>query len=157
MAIQTNLFFTTRDQVFTVTVYGLRPLTRHYCFFERKLVPTSQIKPLNGNIGESIITDENGSATFDFYYQSGASLAATSVAEAQRFAASIAGTKELVVTNLGSSSIDVGYENLSDSFFTTQIQISVFIPSDNEFETIKVPYQPPPPVNTGVAYEPQGW
>jgi hypothetical protein len=151
MAIQTNLFFTTRDQVFTVTVYGLRPLTRHYCFFERKLVPTTQIKPLNGNLGESIITDENGSVTFDFYYQSGASLAATTVAEAQRFAASIAG--------IGSSTLDAGYENTSDSFFTTQIQISVFIPSDNEFETINKPYVPPPPPPiTDAGYDqPQGW
>jgi len=146
MATETNLFFTIRDQVFRINVYGLRPSTTHHCYFERKLVPASQIKPLNKNLAEAIVTDLNGAATFDFFYQSGASDAATTIAEAQRFAASIAGVKEIVVVNNSSPSLDVGYEVTSDSFFATQIQVSVFIPSENEFETIVKPYIPPPPV-----------
>lgn len=143
MATETNLYFTVRDQVFTVSLNSLRPLTTHYCYFERNLVPSSQIKPLNGNLGDPIITDNDGKVTFDFYYQSGASTAATTVAEGQRIAASIAGTKELSVVNQSQSSLGVGFEETSDSFFTTQLQISVYIPPENEYQIINKPYQAP--------------
>ena len=143
MATETNLYFTVRDQVFTVTLYGLRPSTTHYCYFERNLVPSSQIKPLNGNLGDPIATDSDGKVTFDFYYQSGASTAATSIAEGQRIAASIAGTKELCVVNQSQSSLGNGFEETSDSFFTTQLQISVYIPPENEYQIINKPYQAP--------------
>jgi len=161
MATETNLYFTVRDQVFTVTLYGMRPLTTHYCYFERNLVPSTQIKPLNGNLGDPIVTDSDGKVTFDFYYQSGASTAATTVAEGQRIAASIAGTKELSVVNQSQSSLGVGFEETSDSFFTTQLQISVYIPPENEYQIINKPYQAPvevantPVVDTG--YQVSTW
>lgn len=143
MSTETNLYFTVRDQMFTVVVYGLRPLTTHYCYFERKLVSSNQIKPLNKNLGDPIITDVDGKATFDFYYQSGASSVATSVAEGQRFAASIAGTKELILTNVSVSSLGVGFEETADSFFVTQLQISVYLPQESEYQVINKPYAPP--------------
>lgn len=143
MSTETNLYFTVRDQVFTVVIYGLRPLTTHYCYFERNLVPAAQIKPLNKNLGDPIVTDEDGKVTFDFYYQSGASSAATSVAEGQRFAASIAGTKELTVTNLSVASLGLGFEETADSFFVTQLQISVYLPQESEYQVINKPYSPP--------------
>ncbi len=143
MATETNLYFTVRDQVFTVSLNSLRPSTTHYCYFERNLVPSSQIKPLNGNLGDPIVTDNDGKVTFDFYYQSGASTAATTIAEGQRIAASIAGTKELSVVNQSQSSLGVGFEETSDSFFTTQLQISVYIPPENEYQIINKPYQAP--------------
>ena len=150
MSTETNLYFTVRDQVFTVVIHVLRPLTTHYCYFERKLVSATQIKPLNKNLGDPIITDVDGKVTFDFYYQSGVSGAATSVAEGQRFAASIAGTKELTVLNQSTSSLGVGFEETADSFFTTQLQISVYLPPESEYQVINKPYAPPQE-----QYEPQ--
>lgn len=143
MSTETKLYFTVRDQVFTVTLYGLRPSTTHYCYFERNLVSASQIKPLNGNLGDPIVTDVDGKATFDFYYQSGASTAATSIAEGQRLAASIAGTKELCVVNQSQASLGIGFEETSDSFFSTQLQISVYLPPENEYQIVNKPYQAP--------------
>ena len=143
MSTETNLYFTTRDRVFTITVYGLRPSTIHYCYFERQLVPSSQIKPYGKNLGDNIVSDQSGQVVFDFYYQSGASTAATSIAEGQRLAASLAGVKELVVINQNTSSLSNDYEQTADSFFSTQIQISVFIPTEQEYEVITKPYVAP--------------
>jgi len=143
MTTETNLFFTVRDQVFTVTIFGLRPSTTHYCYFERNLVSSSQIKPQNGDLGDPIITDSDGKVVFDFYFKSGASNAATTIAEGQRFAASIAGIKELVVTNQNVTSLALGFEESVDSFFTSQIQVSVYIPPESGYQTINKPYAPP--------------
>ena len=71
MSTQETIYFTTRDQIFTVELYGLKPLTTHYCYFERNVVSASNIKPQNGKLGDPIITNANGAVTFDFYYKSG--------------------------------------------------------------------------------------
>lgn len=127
------IFFTVRDQVFNVTVNGLKPRTVHNCYFERNKVNSNQIKPKNGQLGEPIITDENGAATFDFYYKSGLGDQATELNAAQREAANIGGIKELIVTDSTSASLAVGYEDVATSIFVGNITISVHIPPESEW------------------------
>ena len=134
------IFFTVRDQVFTITVYGLKPSTVHNCYFERNKVNSSKIKPKNGQLGNALITDANGSATFDFYYDSGLGTEATDLNQAQQRAANLAGVKELIVTDSALTSLSVGYEQTASSIFVGQITISVYVPPENEWT---------PPVATG--------
>jgi hypothetical protein len=127
------IFFTVRNQVFTVTVYGLKPSTVHNCYYERNKVDSNKIKPKNGQLGHPIITDINGSATFDFYYESGLGAEATELNQAQQQAANLAGVKELIVTDSALASLPVGYETEASSIFVGQINVSVYIPPESEW------------------------
>lgn len=127
------IFFTVRDQVFNITVYGLKPSTVHSCYYERNKVDSNKIKPKNGQLGNPIITDSNGSATFDFYYESGLGTEATELNQAQQRAANLAGVKELIVTDSALTSLPVGYEDTASSIFTGQITVSVYIPPESEW------------------------
>lgn len=128
-----SIYFTVRDQVFNITVNGLKPNTVHNCYFERKLVDISKIKPKNGQLGNTLITDQNGSVTFDYYYESGVGTQATQLNSAQQTAANLAGVKEIIVTDSTSPSLDVGYEDTASSIFNGRINISVYIPPESEW------------------------
>lgn len=128
------VFFTVRDQVFNITVYGLKPRTVHSCYFERNKVNSNQIKPKNGQLGDSITTDENGAATFDFYYKSGLGDQATELNVAQQEVANLGGIKEIIVTDSTSASLTTGYENTATSIFIGSIVISVHIPPESEWQ-----------------------
>lgn len=128
-----SIFFTVRDQVFTITVHGLKPSTVHNCYFERNKVDSSKIKPKNGQLGNALVTDQNGSATFDFYYDSGLGTEATELNQAQQRAANLAGVKELIVTDSALASLPVGYEQTASSIFVGQVTISAYIPPENEW------------------------
>ena len=143
----TNLFFTVRDQTFRLVVNGLRPLTIHRFYVERQLMSLSLTKPLAGNLGDELKTDENGQLTFDYFYQSGASTSATSVAAAQRLASSLAGTKEVVLINQSIPALGYGFEETADSFFKSVIQVSVYIPPESDFNVIKKIVEPPQVIN----------
>ena len=127
------LFFTVRDQVFNVKVFGLKPSTYHTCYFERNKVVSSKIKPSNGKLGDPIFTDENGSATFDFYYESGLGDQATDINSAQKQAANIGGKKELILTNSTLESLPLDYEETASSVFNGSIDISVYISPESEW------------------------
>lgn len=127
------IFFTVRDQVFNVVVYGLKPSTVHNCYFERNKVAANKIKPKNGQLGNQLITDENGSVSFDFYYESGLGTEATELNQAQQRAANLAGVKELIVTDSTTATLPIGYEETAGSIFVTQINISVYIPPESEW------------------------
>lgn len=133
------IIFTVRDQVFNVAVYGLKPQTVHNCYFERNKVNSNQIKPRNGQLGDPILTDGNGTAFFDFYYKSGLGDQATDVNAAQQQAANLAGVKELIVTDSTAASLAIGYEDTASSVFVARITISVYIPPESEW---KPPIQP---------------
>jgi hypothetical protein len=128
-----SIFFTVRDQVFNITVYGLKPSTVHNCYFERNKVDSSKIKPKNGQLGNTLITDENGSVNFDFYYESGIGTEATELNQAQQQAANLAGVKELIVTDSALTTLPIGYEQTASSVFIGQITISVYIPPESEW------------------------
>ena len=129
-----KIFFTTRDQVFTITVYGLKPLTTHYCYFERNLVAANSIKPKNGKLGNPIVTDSDGSATFDFYYSSGVTEVGTDISSAQKIAAAIAGVKELVVVDYSQSTLSADFLTSSQSVFVGNITISVYIVPESQYQ-----------------------
>jgi len=129
------IFFTVRDQIFNITVYGLKPLTVHTCYFERNKVDANKLKPKNGQLGNQLITDANGSLTFDFYYSSGLGDEATELNQAQKQAANIAGLKELIVTDTSVASLPANYEDTASSLFVGQINVSVYIPPESEWTT----------------------
>lgn len=133
-----TVFFIVRDQVFTVTVYGLRPLTTHHFYFERNKIPLSQIKPLNGKLGDPIVADENGKVVFDFYYTSGVSMAASSIAEVQEKVANLGGIKELVVIDVDTETLSNTFEDTVSSLFKSSIALSVYVPPESEFVRLPV-------------------
>ena len=94
--------YMTKQGVFDITVNGLIPSTLHYLFFERDRVSTNNFKPVNGKIGDPIYTDQNGQASFTFYYNS-PFIAASSEDIYAEYAQRIGGDKQLVLASSPSS------------------------------------------------------
>lgn len=136
LATRTNprLFFTTREQTFRIKGTGLMPLTVHYLYVERKRVDSTNIKVVGGKLGNSIITDINGMVEFDYYYNSGISSAATSEEEAKKTANLLAGTKEIVLSNIEATALPTDFRLSSTSYMQTEIYVSVYIPPSAEYE-----------------------
>lgn len=132
-----RIYFSSRDQVFTITVKGLQPITYHNFYFERQRVANTQIKPAGGKLGDLIQTDESGQATFDFYYSSGLSSDATPLEQAQQKANSLSGNKEIVLTTYTGSTLPDNFKDLSQSYTVGHIIISVYIPPESSFTVVQ--------------------
>lgn len=61
-----------RDRVVPFQFTGLLPLTKHYLYVDTERVSSSAIKPYGAMLGDPLITDENGTLVFDYYYVTGA-------------------------------------------------------------------------------------
>lgn len=136
LSIRTNprIFFTTREQTFRIKGTGLMPLTVHYLYVERKRVNANDIKVVGSKLGNSIISDINGMVEFDYYYNSGISSAATSEEEAKKTANLLAGTKEIVLSNIEATALPSDFRLSSTSYMQTEIYVSVYIPPQAEFQ-----------------------
>lgn len=149
--INPTVMFISRDQAFDFIVSGLLPLTTHYFYFERQQQSTNLIKPLGGKIGDPIITDANGQATFTYYFASSITTEKTSLDTAQKLAENVVGIKEAVLTTTNVPTLADDYRSTSLSFFATNISINVYMPPTSEFsellqeENILIKYVAPPP------------
>ena len=123
----TYVNFITRDQVFNMSITGLMPHTVHYLYVETKLQPASVCKPYGKKLGDPIITDENGQVQFDYYYSSGLAAGDTLLSTAQQQAASIAGTKSLVVGNQSVATLPTDYLKTFLSSATSFIVVTVTV------------------------------
>ncbi len=109
--------FLAKQEAFTVDARGLLPSTLHYVFFENKRVANTDIKPLNGKIGDLLFTDENGKVSFVFYYRSEIQSLVSEEAYAETMLR-IGGDKELVVASSNGSTTELPdfYENIFPSY-----------------------------------------
>ncbi len=128
-----TVFFIVRDQMFTVAINGLKPLTPHFCYFERNLIDASKLKPKNGKLGDSLVTDADGKLVFDYYYDSGVSDLGTLLSVVQQKVASLGGLKEIIVAEVNTPSLAEGFEEESRSVYKGNVTISVYIPPESEF------------------------
>lgn len=117
--------YLTRDQVFRIDLNGLMPLTYHYVYFEGQLVPSSNLKPIGGNIGDAIKTDENGMVSFDYYNNAGTVLDTTPYEQAQKLAGAFASTKQIVVANRSSATLAADFRDTYLSYAVTTINVSI--------------------------------
>lgn len=132
-----RIFFTTREQVFRVTGTGLMPLTVHYFYFERRKVAAAKLKMVGGKTGDMLITDENGRISFDYYYDSGVTAAATTEEEAERITNLIAGPKNVVLSNIDATSLPTNFKQSSTSYMEARIHVSVFVPPASQYTQIQ--------------------
>ena len=111
-----------KQEAFTINIYGLMPLTRHYVFFEGVKVPASKIKPRNNALGADVYTDINGQAEFVFYYQSDV-IASTSSERYIEIGQRIGGDKEIVVASTpeGVGELSATFRSLYSSYGTSTI------------------------------------
>lgn len=130
-----KVVFIAAPQKFTITVRGLLPTTVHYPYFDRKKISSSDIKPVYGKLGDSLVSDANGQLTFEYYYDSGLPASASTYAYFQELRASVAGNKQLVVTNIDQSSLPDNYNDTSLSYAETTIGIEIYDASQSEFNT----------------------
>ena len=63
-----KVVFQAQANKFTMTCAGLRPLTRHWFYFDRQ-ASSANCQPRGGVLGAPLITDANGQITFDFFYR----------------------------------------------------------------------------------------
>lgn len=136
--------YVTRDQVFTMTLSGLMPLTVHYVYMDNNLIASSKIKPQGGNIGDTLKTDQNGQVTFNFYYSGGLMSDSTPWAESEKIQANLAASKKIVVANKSTTTLDIDYTSTYLSYASITIKVDVatsttFIPTAAIYQTVEVP------------------
>lgn len=130
-----KIIFVAREQTFRFNLSGLMPQTVHYFYFERQRVSSTKLKPSGGKLGDALLSDADGKLVFDYFYDSGIT-PESSVERAQQQAALLAGTKEVVLTNINSSTITEGFQATSLSYYRSHIRINVYIPPESEFTKI---------------------
>jgi len=136
--------YVTRDQVFTMTLSGLMPLTVHYVYMDNNLIASSSIKPEGGRLSDVLKTDLNGQVTFDFYYTGGLLADSTPWAESEKIQASLAASKRIVIASKSISTLDVDYTSTYLSYATIAIKVDVatqtsFIPTAAVYNYVEVP------------------
>lgn len=122
----TTYTFLAREQTFRVTLAGLMPLTPHYVYLERQLLPALNVKPLGKALGDTLVTDLNGQVTFDLYYAAEIKTnVATTYEEFQKTQSLIAGIKEVVVANKSASTLPANFKDTYFSYAASSITVSV--------------------------------
>jgi len=118
--------YVVREQTFRIDINGLRPSTPHYMYYERVLVDSSKLKPVGGSLGDSLTTNANGVLSFDFFFTAEVPQGTSSTEINQYLASTMAGTKEVVVTNINQANLPSDYATVSSSYFAGVIGVSVY-------------------------------
>ena len=124
--------FTARSQKFAINVRGLKPNTQHYLYFNRELVPSTDTAPFNdalgvaGVRGDPLITNRDGWVDFDAYWNSGENVE-TSLEQAQRWADSVAGQKEVVVADVSMPTLPDNFKDIFQSYSVSYITVNVLL------------------------------
>ena len=133
MARNAQIVFLLREQSFNITVTGLLPLTYHYVYYEGKQAPGTQYKPIDGKLGDSLISDENGQLKFVFYVNTNLPSATTTLAEYYSLINALVGKKQLVITNIKQTTLPDDYKTQAFSYAEQYITIDAYKPTDQEF------------------------
>jgi hypothetical protein len=116
--------FASNEQVFRIDIVGLQPLTTHYVYAEGKQLDSSKIKPVGKKIGDPLVTDSNGSVSFDYYFDSGLSTTTIyELTEAQKAEKLVAGAKSIIVGNVSTESLPDTYQDEWLSYWSGVITV----------------------------------
>ena len=114
------ILITTKETDSAYEFFGLKPLTTHYFYFNKKK-QTSNVKQPGKKLGAPLITDENGALEIIYYLNSG--ISSDSPANASFKANNLrAGIFEVVVTNF-----DSGVNDLPDDYLNNSISSSKLV------------------------------
>lgn len=120
-------------QRFRISVSGLKPSSYHEFVFngEDKTSSCTQQRTSTTNT-TGLLTDENGTIVFDFYYDAGISEASSDLAQANKIASALAGVKSFTIQTTDGSSIAKGiidmkhYTNIDEqTTISTQQTVNV--------------------------------
>lgn len=141
--------YVARDQVFTITLAGLMPLTTHYVYYENNLVAAANIKPLGKMLGDPVKTDANGQVVFDYYVNGGTVLDTTPFEQAQNLATKLVSSKQLTVANKSVATLPSDFQSTYLSYASLMIGVNVTTTETTEnvasiYKTVEVPWSGPP-------------
>lgn len=114
---KTTITYKETDSNFTFV--GLKPLTTHYFYFNKKK-QTSRVKQIGKKLGQPLISDENGVLDVIYYLDSGISSNSPSNAS-YKIPNLTAGVIEVVITNIDSGAGDLPDEYLNNSLSTGRV------------------------------------
>ncbi len=135
--VDPRIYFTTREQLFTITVYGLLPFTIHNLYFERRKVDSAKVRPLGGTLGDALKTDKDGSITIEFFYDTGITSEAVAFEQSQQKVNSVVGIKEIVLASRTDEDLPLDYKLSTLSYFTSAIDVQVLLVQENQFEEVR--------------------
>lgn len=100
-----EIFYIADSQKFVISISGLKPLTNHTFNFdgEDRTSKCSQVRTSTTNT-TGLRSDENGTLTFDFYYDAGLDETGSDTQARNRVISNIAGQKRFTVENTDGSS-----------------------------------------------------
>lgn len=106
-------------QKFNIIVSGLKASTKHEFYFngELKTDKCRIVRSSSAFIGDSLISDNSGNISFDYYYDAGINESTSDVLQQYKLLSSIAGTKIFTLKDPSSSSFAVGSIELK--FYTS--------------------------------------
>lgn len=144
-----NSKYVARDQVFTITLAGLMPLTTHYVYYENNLVVSTNIKPLGKMLGDPVKTDSNGQVVFDYYVNGGTILDTTPFEQAQNLATKLVSSKQITVANKSTATLPADFQTTYLSYASVMIGVNVTTTETTDtvaaiYKTVEVPWSGPP-------------
>jgi hypothetical protein len=95
-----EIFYIADSQKFVISISGLKPLTNHTFNFdgEDRTVKCAQVRTSTTNT-TGLRSDENGTLTFDFYYDAGLDETGSDTQARNRVISNIAGQKRFTIEN----------------------------------------------------------
>jgi hypothetical protein len=119
-----NVPYIQDSQAFVIKASGLRADSRHYVFFDSKLVASSQLQQTGKTLGAPLITGADGSISFTMFYDAGienitGTVIFSDFARAATMAAAAAGTKSLLICDTPDA--------ISTSFTASKIIIKNYV------------------------------
>jgi hypothetical protein len=143
-----SITYTSLDCSFGVTCYGLRPHTAHSFYIDGD--PSVAVKPSGGHYGDPLITDGNGTLSFEFFWYADVPRTASDREEAARMLANITGTKYATITS--ADGLSTAYGSISISADVTEDVIYQQAPAPAPTPVVSAP--PPPQTSTGTVVGP---
>lgn len=129
-----------RAQSFDVSANGLKPLTQHFFFYEGANA-TDRCKPLGGNRGDGLITDNSGALSFTVYVDPTTIVPSTGYEQAESLISNFAIAKQVRITSAPDGSQQDSYCDSSIGVVTTQ-EVTTTTP-DAIINVVETPYVAP--------------
>lgn len=125
-----------RAQTFDISANGLKPLTRHFFYYEGGDA-SDRCKPSGGNIGDSLVTDASGSLSFTVFVDTTTIVPTTGFEQAEALVKNFAITKQVRIASASGDS----YCDSSIGVVTTQ-EVTTITP-DAIIKVVETPYVEP--------------
>ncbi len=103
------------SQVFTIQMSGLKPSTAHTFTFDG-VNQSSRCKQTGKNLGDTLISQPDGTLTFQFFYDAGINEATSDYTKQNAMASAAAGVKKFSAQSTDNTSIAIGVVNIKSSY-----------------------------------------